>query len=196
MTAPPGLPVPGSQTALRAIKAIHTLVWFSIEGCMMYVLYAGFARRSDRRAGIAAGVVAAESLIFVGNRCRCPLTTVAERLGIERGSFTDIYLPRWLAHSLPAIHVPLICLATFLHARNLRAKRCPWWPSATGHVRPVASATPTACSSSRPGPSLLTRQPGTLHRGQRSCPAMAFGPGRGRPPGKPSVTGTAGAKRA
>ena len=54
---PPG-PDPaadGSQAALRAVKAIHTLAWFSIEACMAYVLYAGFARRSDRRAGIAAG---------------------------------------------------------------------------------------------------------------------------------------------
>jgi hypothetical protein len=69
--------------ALALIKAIHTLAWFSIEGCMVYVLYAGFARRSDRRAGIA-GVVAAESLIFARNGFRCPLTQVAERLGAER----------------------------------------------------------------------------------------------------------------
>ena len=113
----------GSEAALRAVKAIHTLAWFSIETCMAYVLYAGFARRSDRRAGIAAAVVAAESLIFAGNGFRCPLTQVAERLGAERSSVTDIYLPRWFARNLPAIHVPLIGLAGFLHARNLRDRR-------------------------------------------------------------------------
>jgi hypothetical protein len=120
------LPAPGSEAALRAIKAIkviHTLAWFSIEACMMYVLYAGFARRPDRRAGIAAAVVAGESLVFAGNGFRCPLAKVAERLGAERGSVTDIYLPRWLAHNLPAIHGPLIALAGYLHARNLRARR-------------------------------------------------------------------------
>jgi hypothetical protein len=113
----------GSQAALRAVKAIHTLAWFSIEACMAYVLYAGFARRSDRRAGIAAGVVAAETLIFAGNGFRCPLTRVAERLGAERGSVTDIYLPRWFANNLPGIHVPLIVLAAYQHARNLRGRR-------------------------------------------------------------------------
>ncbi len=87
---------------------------------MIYVLYAGFAGRSDRRAGIAAGVVAAETLLFAGNGFRCPLTQVAERLGAEHGSVTDIYLPRWFARNLPDIHVPLICLAGYLHARNLR----------------------------------------------------------------------------
>jgi hypothetical protein len=65
----PRPPEPGklrsSETALRAIKTVHTLAWFSIEACMVYVLYAGFARRSDRRAAIAAAVVAAETLIFV-----------------------------------------------------------------------------------------------------------------------------------
>jgi hypothetical protein len=122
---PPGSdpPAHGSQAALRAVKAVHTLAWFSIEACMVYVLYAGFARRSDRRAGIAAAVVAAESLIFAGNGFRCPLTQAAEHLGAERGSVTDIYLPGWFARNLPAIHVPLIGLAGFLHARNLRDRR-------------------------------------------------------------------------
>ena len=121
---PPGPGQPhGSEAALRTVKGAHTLAWFSIEACMAYVLYAGFARRSDRRAGVAAAVVATETLIFAGNGFRCPLTQVAERMGAERGSVTDIYLPRWFARNLPAIHVPLIGLAGFLHARNLRTRR-------------------------------------------------------------------------
>ena len=83
---------------------------------------AGFRRQSDQRAAIAAGVVASESLIFAANRFRCPLTELAERIGTEHGSVTDIYLPRWLAHNLPAIHVPLIALAGYLHGRNLRRR--------------------------------------------------------------------------
>jgi hypothetical protein len=107
------------RTGLAAIKTVHTLAWLSVESCMAYVLYAGLARRSDRRAAGAAAVVAGESLIFVGNRCRCPLTQVAEQLGAEKGSVTDIYLPGWFARNLPAIHVPLIFLAIVLHARNI-----------------------------------------------------------------------------
>ena len=48
------------------------------------------------------------------------MTQVAERVGTERGSVTDIYLPRWFAHNLPVIQVPLIVLAGYLHKRNLR----------------------------------------------------------------------------
>ena len=111
---------PASDAALSAVKALHTLAWFSIELCVVYVLYAGFIGRSDRRTAVAAGVVAVESLIFVANGCRCPLTQVAERLGAERGSVTDIYLPQRFARSLPGIHVPLVVLASYLHVRNIQ----------------------------------------------------------------------------
>ena len=63
------------------IKVVHTPAWFSIESCVLYVLYAGFARRSDRRAAIAASVVAAESLVYTANGFRCPLTQAAEHHG-------------------------------------------------------------------------------------------------------------------
>ena len=112
------------ELALAMIKAVHTAAWFSIESCMLYVIYSGFKGQSGQRAAIAAGVVAAETLIFAGNGFRCPLTDAAEHLGAEQASVTDIYLPRWFAHNLPAIHVPLILLAAFLHGKNIRRARC------------------------------------------------------------------------
>ena len=111
------------EAGLKAVKTVHTLAWFSIEASMVYVLYAGFRRRSDRRAGIAGAVVLTETAIFAGNGFHCPLTAVAQRLGDDTGSVTDIYLPHWFARNLPAIHVPLIVLAVALHWRNLRDRR-------------------------------------------------------------------------
>ena len=113
----------GASNALVAVKVIHTLIWFSIESCMAYLLYAGFVRRTDRRAVVAAAVVGGETLIYAANGFRCPLTDVAESLGAEDGLVTDIFLPPRLAHALPAIHVPLILLTVFLHRRNLRQRR-------------------------------------------------------------------------
>ena len=120
----------GARPALLAITVIHTLAWFSIESCMAYLLYAGLAKRTDRRAVIAAAVVTGESLVFAANGFRCPLTDVAESLGAEHGSVTDLYLPAWFARNLPAIHAPLLVLAVFLHGRNLRR------PSAEPHPCP------------------------------------------------------------
>lgn len=111
------------RMALRAVKSFHTLAWFLIEACMIYLLYAGLRGRSDRRAGVAASVVAGETLIFAAYGFHCPLTAVAKKLGDETGSVTDIYLPKWFARNLPAIHVPLILLAVALHRRNIVAAR-------------------------------------------------------------------------
>ncbi len=97
------------------------MAWFSVESCVVYLVYAGLTGRSDRRAAAAAAVVAGETLVFTANGFRCPLTSVAERLGAEHGSVTDLYLPRWFARNLPAIHVPVLVLTAYLHARNLRA---------------------------------------------------------------------------
>lgn len=51
-------------TVVAGIKAFHTLAWLSIESCVAYVLWAGFAGRSDRRAGVAAAVVVGEALVL------------------------------------------------------------------------------------------------------------------------------------
>jgi hypothetical protein len=110
-------PRPG---VVAAIKTVHTFAWASIESCVLYVLYAGFAGRTDKRVGIAGAVVVGETLVFAANGFRCPLTELAERYGAERGSVTDIYLPEWFAQNIPAIHTPLLALMTYLHVRNLR----------------------------------------------------------------------------
>ena len=111
-----------ADLALAVIKGTHTLIWFTVEVAMGWVLLAGLMKRSDRRAAAAGTVVATESLIFLANGARCPLTAIAESLGAEHGSVTDTYLPKWLSRSLPAIHVPLVALAVFLHGRNLLAR--------------------------------------------------------------------------
>ena len=105
-----------------AIKVVHTLIWASIEACVLYVVVAGLTGRSDRRVALAASVVAAETAVFTANGFRCPLSEVAESLGAEDGSVTDLYLPPSVARNLPVIHVPLVLLAACLHGRILRRR--------------------------------------------------------------------------
>ena len=121
--ARPAAAVRPRPAVVADIKAFHTLAWGSIESCVLYVLYAGLQGHTGRGVGIAGGIVAGEVLVFAGNGFRCPLTELAERYGAPSGSVTDIYLPRWFAHNMPAIHTPLLVLMTYLHARNLRRSR-------------------------------------------------------------------------
>jgi hypothetical protein len=83
-------------TLLAAIKTMHTLLWFSIESCMVYLLYAGLAKRSDRCAALAAAVVGGESLIAGGEPL--PLSShLAGRLPRRRKRLGHRCLPAGLA---------------------------------------------------------------------------------------------------
>jgi len=68
-------------------------------------------------------LVAGESLIYLANGVHCPLAGLAQSLGAENGSVTDIYLLDRFARNLPVIHVPLIALGVFLHGRNMFGRR-------------------------------------------------------------------------
>jgi hypothetical protein len=108
--------------ALVAVKAVHSLIFFSIEGSIFYLLFTGVRGRRDRSTLAAWAIVLGESAIYAGNRFRCPLTGLAENLGAESGSVTDIFLPRWLAANVANIHVPLVLIAALLHWRSSRTK--------------------------------------------------------------------------
>jgi hypothetical protein len=114
------VPLPIDAPRLALIRGLHTAAWFSIEACVGYLLWSGATGRTDRRAGLAAGVVAGECLVFVGDGFRCPMTDLAEAAGATSGSVTDIYLPAWFARNLPVIHLPLLVLIGWLHGRTLR----------------------------------------------------------------------------
>ncbi|MFI5592324.1 hypothetical protein ACIA5G_45250 [Amycolatopsis sp. NPDC051758] len=144
---------PRDAAVLVVIKVVHTTAWFAIESCFSYVLYSGLAKRSDRRAALAGGVVALECLVFAANGFRCPLTEVAASFGADHGSVTDIFLPPWFARNLPVIHVPLLVLAVGLHVRNLRHGRAINRRCAAGPAR-------RSPSGSRPPRRRVRRGPG------------------------------------
>lgn len=63
-----------NDVTLTSVKAVLTLAWLSTEASMAYMPCVGLTRLSDRHAGIAAAVIAAETLIFARNGFRCQLT--------------------------------------------------------------------------------------------------------------------------
>ena len=81
---------------LRAVRAIHTVVWAFFASAIVLIPIAA-ARGSLRAAWVLVGVVALECGVLLVNRLRCPLTAVAARYTDERADNFDIYLPLWLA---------------------------------------------------------------------------------------------------
>jgi len=104
------------------VKAVHSLAFWILQSAILYLLYKGLRAESDRKAAAAAVLVGGECAIYAGNGFRCPLTGLAEDLGAESGSVTDIFLPDWLARNIANIYAPMYFVALALHARNLRRR--------------------------------------------------------------------------
>ena len=84
------------SASLRAIKALHTLVWAFFVGCIVAVPVLGYLGKYGPAAAFV-GVVVAEVIVLVVNRLRCPLTGLAARFTDDRADNFDIYLPAWVA---------------------------------------------------------------------------------------------------
>lgn len=84
------------ESKLRAIKAIHTLVWAIFAGSISAIPVLTFLG-SLTIAWSLVGFVFLEVIVLVFNRMRCPLTDVAAHYTVERQDNFDIYLPLWLA---------------------------------------------------------------------------------------------------
>ena len=82
--------------ALRAIKAVHTLVWAFFAGAIVAIPFATWLGEFTWVARLAA-VVLIEVAILALNGMRCPLTAIAARYTEDRRDNFDIYLPLWLA---------------------------------------------------------------------------------------------------
>lgn len=112
---------------MLGIKVLHSLIFFAMSGGVFYLLYSAFTGRITRWTWIVIAAVVGEGgvlLLFGGT---CPLRLLAEELGEESGSVTDIFLPRWLASRIFVIFTPLailgmtiIVLRTLLTRRNQR----------------------------------------------------------------------------
>jgi hypothetical protein len=103
--------------ALTGIKAIHTAIFASVAGSILFILWDGLRQQPGRGTLVAGGVVMGESAIYVSNNQVCPLTPLAEQLGAQRGSVTDIFLPDWFSRRIPVISGSILVLALGLNVR-------------------------------------------------------------------------------
>lgn len=108
---------------VRAIKAIHTVVFFSIFSIIILVAADGIRARPSRRTAIALGVALAETGIYGSNNQVCPLSPLAEELGAASGSVTDIYLPGWLSRRIPVMSGSILIVGLALNLRAWGARR-------------------------------------------------------------------------
>jgi len=82
------------------IKLIHSLLFFLIVICTIYLLYSAGFDQITTLTWWAFAVVVIEMAALILNDWRCPLTDLAERRGAQVGSVADLFLPKWLSDYL------------------------------------------------------------------------------------------------
>ena len=117
------MPIGWRPAALTAIKGLHTLIFASVGGAVLLFAWEGLRQRPGRRAAIALGVALGETAVYVSNNQVCPLTPLAEELGAERGSVSDIFLPDWVGRRIPLFAGGALLLGLALNGRALLAVR-------------------------------------------------------------------------
>lgn len=83
-------------TALRLVRAVHTIVWAFFAGIIVAMPVVAWQRRFGLLLWLT-GIVLVEVAILAFNEMRCPLTGVAARYTDDRRDNFDIYLPLWVA---------------------------------------------------------------------------------------------------
>ena len=78
---------------LLLVRWIHTIIYVVMVAAIGILLYAGITGHTGLWFWTALGLVAVESIVFFGNRMRCPLTALAVRYGAEKGYAFDTLLP-------------------------------------------------------------------------------------------------------
>lgn len=84
------------ETSLHIIRTVHTLVWAVFATAIVAIPVFVYRQELAVAWGLV-GVVLLEVLVLLGNRMRCPLTSIAGRYTADRQDNFDIYLPLWLA---------------------------------------------------------------------------------------------------
>ena len=78
---------------LSAVRAVHTAVYLVMVSAIGVVLYAAATGYVGMWLRVALGLLACETVVFVGNGFRCPLTALAVRYGAVGGYAFDTFLP-------------------------------------------------------------------------------------------------------
>ena len=104
------------MSRISLVKTIHTAIFVFMLSCLFYLLYCALTRTYNSTLLVALAAISLEGVALLLNHGRCPLTTLAEKYGAEKGSVSDMFLPQWMGRhvfrvSLVLVPVEFILLA-------------------------------------------------------------------------------------
>jgi hypothetical protein len=102
------------------IKAVHTAAFALIASCILVFARDGIVRRPGHRAFVTSGIAFSEALVYASNNQVCPLTPLAEELGAESGTVSDLFLPGPVSRRIPVLSGSALLVGLAFHLVG-------WW---------------------------------------------------------------------
>ncbi len=78
---------------LALVRGVHTTIYLVMVAAIFTLLYAGATGYQGLWLWVSLGLLALETIVFLGNGMKCPLTALAVRFGAEKGYAFDTFLP-------------------------------------------------------------------------------------------------------
>jgi hypothetical protein len=78
---------------LQIIRFVHTAIYLVMAASTLLLVLAGATGATGWWLWWALGLLAVETVVFVGNGFKCPLTGLAVSYGAESGRVFDTFLP-------------------------------------------------------------------------------------------------------
>lgn len=101
---------------ISIVKSVHTVIFVFMLACLFYLVYCAVSRTYNQALLVALVAIALESVALLLNHGRCPLTTLAEKYGAEKGSVTDMFLPSWMGRHIFKVSIIVVPIALVLLA--------------------------------------------------------------------------------
>jgi hypothetical protein len=79
--------------ALRCVRWAHTIIYLVMVAAIAVLLYAGLSGHTGVWLWVSLALLTVETIVFLGNGMKCPLTALAVRYGAEKGHAFDTLLP-------------------------------------------------------------------------------------------------------
>lgn len=104
------------MSKISLVKTIHTAIFLVMLSCLFYLLYCALTRTYNWALVVALAAISLEGIALLFNHGRCPLTTLAEKYGAEKGSVSDMFLPSWMGRHVFKVSVFLVPVEIILLA--------------------------------------------------------------------------------
>ena len=99
-------------------RLVHTLIFLGVSGCIVYIIYCGISKTTNRYLISSLVIVLTVGVIYAINGFECPLATFVHQMAGRR-DVPDIFFPDWFANRIMPVSTVIYIIGVVLIARNL-----------------------------------------------------------------------------